>query len=176
MHRKRDKKKGILFWITGLPGSGKTNIARKINNQIKNLYGPTLFVNGDDLRNIFSLKKYDKKSRLAYSKQYCKFAKFITNQNINLVFAIVGMMHEPRNWNRKNIQNYLEIYIKSDIKKIIKKNKKKLYKNKTNNLVGLDIKPQFPKKPDITILNNFDDSINTLSKNLINKIKLKIKI
>ena len=34
MHRKRDKKKGILFWITGLPGSGKTNIARKINNQI----------------------------------------------------------------------------------------------------------------------------------------------
>jgi hypothetical protein len=36
--------------------------------------------------------------------------------------------------------------------------------------VGLDIKPEFPQSPHITIKNNFDKSINTLAKELIKKI------
>ena len=51
-------KKKYLFWITGLPGSGKTTIAKKIHNKIQNRYGPTIEISGDDLRKIFSLKKY----------------------------------------------------------------------------------------------------------------------
>ena len=34
------KKKGILFWITGFPGSGKTAIANKIKSEIIKSYGP----------------------------------------------------------------------------------------------------------------------------------------
>ena len=37
---KKNKNKGILFWITGLSESGKTAIAKK--NQISKIYGPTL--------------------------------------------------------------------------------------------------------------------------------------
>ena len=57
--------------------------------------------------------------------KYCKLAKFITSQNVNVIFAVIGMMEDIRKWNRKNIKNYVEIYIKSDIKKIIKNRKKK---------------------------------------------------
>ena len=59
--KKKNLKKGILFWITGLSGAGKTSIAKAIKSQIIKRYGPTLLVNGDDLRNLFMLKKYDKK-------------------------------------------------------------------------------------------------------------------
>ena len=38
------KSKGILFWITGLPGSGKTTIAKKIYKQIVQKYGLTLLI------------------------------------------------------------------------------------------------------------------------------------
>ena len=62
---KRIKNKGILFWITGLSGSGKTQIAKKILNQISKRYGPTIYVSGDDMRNIFDLKKYTKKARIS---------------------------------------------------------------------------------------------------------------
>ena len=47
------KKKGILFWITGLSGSGKTAIAKKIQKKISHLYGPTIEISGDDFRKIF---------------------------------------------------------------------------------------------------------------------------
>ena len=172
-----NKKKGILFWITGLSGSGKTTIAKKIRKQVSKLYGPTIIVSGDDLRRIFNLNKYDYLSRLNYSRKFCKFANFITNQKINLIFAIVGMMNEPRKWNRKNIDNYLEIYIKSNIKKIISQKKKKIYfifKTKKN-IVGINIKPELPKNYDILIQNNFDKSSSELANELISKIKKKIK-
>ena len=78
-------------------------------------------------------------------------------------------MNKPRAWNRKHIDNYLEIFIDCELKKIIKKNKKKTYK-KNNNIVGVDIKPEFPKKPDILIKNDFKTNTNSLSKILLKKI------
>ena len=134
--KKKNLKKGILFWITGLSGAGKTSIAKAIKSQIIKRYGPTLLVNGDDLRNLFMLKKYDEKSRLANGIMFHKFAKFITNQNINLIFAVVGLFEEIRDLNKKNIDNYIEIYLKAEIKKIKKNKKKKIYfnKKKTNQL------------------------------------------
>ena len=170
--KKKNLKKGILFWITGLSGAGKTSIAKAIKDQIIKRYGPTLLVNGDDLRNLFMLKKYDKKSRLANGIMFHRFAKFITNQNINLIFAVVSLFEEIRNLNRKNIDNYVEIYLKADIKNIKKKRKKKIYfnKNKNKSIVGISIKPEFPKKPDIIIKNDFKKNIDYLSKKLLKKI------
>lgn len=122
---KKNNNKGILFWITGLSGSGKTTIAKKVKKDIIQLYGPTLLVSGDSLRKIFNLNKYSYNDRLSNSKKFCKFAKFVTNQKFNLLFAAVGMMDSMRKWYRNNIDNYVEIYIKADLKKIIKLKKKK---------------------------------------------------
>ena len=117
---KKNKNKGILFWITGLSGSGKTTIAKKIKKDIIQLYGPTMLVSGDNLRKIFNFNKYTYNERVSNSKKFCKFAKFVTNQKINLIFAAVGMMDSMRKWYRNNIDNYIEIYIKADLKKIIR--------------------------------------------------------
>ena len=54
----KNKKKGILFWITGLPGAGKTSIANKIIHTINKEFGHTILFNGDDIRKIFELKDY----------------------------------------------------------------------------------------------------------------------
>ena len=170
------KTKGILFWITGLSGSGKTTLAKSIHKDIIKLYGPTLLISGDDLRRIFNFKGYSFEEREILSKKYCKLTKFITDQNINLIFATVAMMHKPRIWNKKNIKNYVEIFIKSNVKTIIKSKKKRIYQKKIKkNLVGITIKPEYPKKPDIIIVNNFNKSIKNLSKQLLNKINYLIK-
>ena len=39
---KLKKNKGILFWVTGLSGSGKTRIAKKIVGEITKSYGKTI--------------------------------------------------------------------------------------------------------------------------------------
>ena len=126
--KKLRKNKGILFWITGLSGSGKTTIAEKIKNDISNKYGPTVIMSGDDLRKMFDLKKFSRQDRLTYALSYSKFCKCITDNKINIILSTVSMFHKVRKWNRMNISNYVEIYIHSDINKIIKQKNKFFYK------------------------------------------------
>ena len=170
-----DKKKGILFWVTGLSGAGKTSISNKIYNRIKNRYGKTLYINGDEMRKMFDLRSYDNSDRKKGGIKYSKLFKKITDQNINVLFAGMALFDDVRIWNKINIKNYLEIYIKTSLKKIIKKKYTKIYKKKTQ-LVGVDIKPEFPKKPDIIINNNFNKSIEKLSNELIFKINKKVEL
>jgi len=168
---KRNNRKGILFFVTGLSGSGKTSIAKKIKKKITKFYGPTLLVSGDNIRKIVGFYKYTYDERLSLSKKVCKFIKFITNQKINVIFASVGMMHKTRKWYKNSVDNYIEIYIKVDLNKIIKLKKKKIYQNKkSGDIVGIAIKPEFPKKPNIIIRNDFKKSVDDLASNLLKKV------
>ena len=95
-----NKNKGILFWITGLSGSGKTTLGRKIKKDITKIYGPTIMISGDDIRKIFKLKGYEYNERVIILKKYSLFAKYITEQKINIILAVVGMVEKQRKWNR----------------------------------------------------------------------------
>ena len=168
------KNKGILFWITGLSGSGKTTIAEKIKNNISKKYGPTITISGDDLREKLNFNKFSRKHRLSYALSYGKFCKYLTDSNINVIFSTVSLFHKVRKWNRDNINNYVEIYIESNIQELIKRKEKFFYKGNYKNIVGKDLKAEFPKSPDIIIKNNLTNSLNKLSKELLIKIKNKI--
>ena len=167
---KLNKNKGIVFWVTGLSGCGKTTIAEKIGKIISNKHGPTLTISGDELRRLFNYKKFSKKDRLAYALSYGKFCKCISNKNINVILSTVSLFHKVRKWNRSNINNYVEIYIQSNINKVIEQKNKFFYKGNYRNIIGKDIKPEFPKSPHIIIKNNFDKSISVLTKELMKKI------
>ena len=70
----------------------------------------------------------------------------------------------------------MEIYIQSDINKIIKQKNKFFYKKNYKNIIGKDIKPEFPQSPHIIVKNNFDKPIKVLTKYLIKKINKIIKL
>ena len=168
---KLNKKKGIVFWITGLSGSGKTKIGHKIKNDIIKKYGPTILFSGDDIRNIFDFKKYSPQDRLKIVSQYCKLSHNLSNQKINVIFCVVGLMHAIYKWNKKNIENYIEIFVKSSINKVKKSSNKKIYRKKyIHQVVGLDIKPEYPNNPHIIINNDFSKPIKKLSEDLLLKI------
>lgn len=165
-----NKKKGILFFITGLSGSGKSTIGKNIKKKIIEKYGPTFLIHGDDFRKIYNFKKYKKEERYNFGCQNTLLIKKILNQKINVIYTAVSLSHKSQEFKRKNIDNYVEIYIKSSLKKIIKFKKKKIYHNKTMNIIGIDIKPEFPKKPDVIICNDLKTSIKEISKKVLTKI------
>lgn len=170
MKRKFSKGKGILFWITGFSGSGKSEISYKIKKKIENNFGKTIIISGDNFRKSFNLKNYDKFSRIELGKQYINFLKIILDQNINVIFSVVGLYNDIRNFGRKKIRNYVEIFIDTDIKKIKKNSKKIHYRKKQKNILGLDLKPEIPKKPDIKVKNDFKNSTSKISEKIIKKI------
>ena len=169
------KKKGFTIFITGLPGSGKTSIARVIKNKLFYIGISALEISGDEIRKIFNLNGYDIASRKSYIKSYGLFCKTLNDKGVNVIISVVGLFNFIRKWNRKNIKNYIEIYIESDIKKNIKFARKKLYKKKQN-LWGKHLKPQFPKNFDIKIRNYYETNINNLVKKIQPKLFKLIKL
>ena len=81
------------------------------------------------------------------------------------------MYNRARKWNRLNIDNYVEIYIEADLKKIIYLKKKPIYLTNKKNIVGLDIKAELPKNPHIKIVNPLNKPLDNLAKELLLKIK-----
>lgn len=49
-------------------------------------------------------------------------------------------------------------------------NKKKLYFKKNSPIVGIQIKPEFPKKPNFIVKNDFTKTIKEISQSLLKKI------
>ena len=170
MKKKINKKKGILFFITGLSGSGKSTLGKLILNYIKKKYGITILIHGDDFRRIYKNKSYSKDQRYRFGCQNTLLIKKILDQGVNVIYTAVSLSHKSQKFKRKKIENYIEIFLISPLNKILKFKKKKIYLNKTKNIVGIDIRAEYPKKPDIKIYNNFNKPMIEVSKNLEKKI------
>lgn len=171
-----DKNSGILFFITGLSGSGKTTISKKIKKKIEILYGPTLNLSGEKIRKAFKFHGYSKKDRIQLGKKNINFINLILKQKINVIYDAIALSKILRDTKRKKIKNYVEIFIRTNVKKIIKFNKKKkIYKKIRKNIVGLDISAEFPTNPDIIINNNLQRSFDDICNELFTKIKKIIK-
>jgi adenylylsulfate kinase len=171
-----DKRYGIVFWITGISGSGKSTISKGIIKFIKKKFGPTIILSGDNLRTIFDLDKYDRNYRMQIGRQYTKLLRLIIANKINVLFSVVGLFHKLHKYNRLQLKNYIEILIDANFKTTMLRKQKIFYKRKIKNVWGKDIKPEYPNKPHIVIKNNFQKSKKFLYKELIKKINhLKIK-
>ena len=172
-----NKKFGILFRISGLPGSGKTEVAKLIHPKINSIFGPTVMWSGDDLRKIFKNNSYKLKDRNKFGLQNIGLIKLINSQKINVIFATVGLSSEIRKIFKKEIPNYIEITIKSKISDLKKRKDRKFYNNNSKNVWGKDIKIEYPKKSDVIIVNDFKKNLNYMGnfilKNLTKLKKLK---
>jgi len=167
---KINKNKGILFRISGLPGSGKTRIAKKLLSPIKKKYGPTVMWSGDDLRRILNNREYAPEKRFHFGKKNINLIKFFNNQKMNVIFATVGLDKKIRSYIKKNITNYIEIFIKTNLKQLKKKKIRKFYNDKSKNVYGKDLRPDYPKKPHIKINNDFKKSLDQIKLDILRKL------
>ena len=143
--------------ITGLPGSGKTTIAKKLRNRLRKINGSTIIINGDDIRMIFQLSNYSKEGRKQLDIPYMKMASFIQKQNINVILCSVSISDSVRK-KYKNNSNFVSIHIIAN-KKSREKFKENIYSRKKN-IPGRDQILEEPKLVDLYIRNNEKMDIN----------------
>lgn len=153
------KQPGIVFWLTGLSGSGKTTIGTELTNHLKAQGKPVVFLDGDQLREITgNTLGHDREQRLAASLLYARLCNLLANQNVNVVCATISLFHETQQWNRDHIKNYMEIFVDVPLAEVIKRDAKQIYSRAQQglikNVVGIDIEPEYPQNPDIVIKNH----------------------
>ena len=169
--------KGTLYWITGLPGAGKTTLGKMLYKVLEKKSPNIVFYDGDMLRVILAEEEnYSLEERRKLSQKYSRFCKSICDQNISIIFATVSMFEDVRDWNRKYIENYIEIYIDVPDKILQQRDQKNLYSDsmegRRSDLIGVDQKAQFPRNPDIHLINDRPDSLQKLFDTLMTDLKL----
>jgi adenylylsulfate kinase len=87
-------------------------------------------------------------------------SRFLSDQNIHVIAAVLSIFPEWQAWNRENITDYSEIYIKASLDVLEKRDVNNLYYQAKNglikNVVGVDIPFPEPAHPDLIIDNNME--------------------
>lgn len=152
--------KGILYWITGLSGAGKTTIGNRLYYRIKSEYNNTIILDGDILKKIAGNDLgYSREERLERAYRYSALCKLLTDQGVNVIICTIAMFDEIRDWNRKNIENYVEIFLEVSLEVLKRRNRKGLYTQTGANIAGINVEVEYPKNPDIVINNDGSQSL-----------------
>ncbi len=143
------------FWITGLSASGKTTLSTLLVEYLRKNKIEVVHFDGDDLREVFSDYGNSKTDRLKRAKKFSKLCKLIIDQGFSVVIGIIGLSHELQEWNRKNIDNYIEIFLDIPLTELEKRDPKGIYRDaregKIKNVAGFDLKVEFPRNPDVVL-------------------------
>ena len=168
------KKKPKCIKIFGLSGAGKSTLSKLIFKKVENKIGKTVLLDGNEIREFISSvgKNYgfSKYERTKSSKPVLHLINLFLGQNINVIYNNVCLNKKAYDLWKSGIKNLIYVYVKSDVKKIIKFGKKKNVYNLKKNVVGLHIKPDIPKNPNIIIENNFNKSLKKISEELFKKL------
>ena len=167
---------GVLYWITGLSGAGKTTIGNRLYYELKKKQDNVVILDGDILKNIFSNSpQYGFKARKERAVQYAKLCKSLTDQGLVVICCTIAMFSDVRKWNRENNRGYVEIFVNTPIEVLIKRDQKGIYsgysEGKLKDIAGEDVRVEFPQNPDIEIVN---DDKNDLEKCVQDILELNI--
>lgn len=147
-------KKGTVYFFTGLSGAGKTTIGGLFYQRLKATKPNVVLLDGDEIRVAFGEDVgYTQSERLRWAGRIFRVCKLLSDQGVDVVVCSIAMHESIRRWNRENIPNYKEIYIKVNRDTLLQRNQKGLY-TAGKNVVGVDLPFDEPKSPDLVVSND----------------------
>lgn len=157
----------MVVWIIGLSGSGKSTLANEVVARANKLNNNTILLDGDFVREMFGNDLgYSMADREKNALRICQLGKFLSEQGINVVTAILSLFPENRDWNRSNLENYYEVFIDCPLDHLRKRDSKGLYskfeRGEITDVAGMDIHFEKPKLSDL-IIDNIDSKEAFLS-------------
>lgn len=153
---------GRVYWITGLPNSGKTTIGTALYYDLKKKMDNVVILDGDLMKQIASGSEnagYELHDRLIRSKRYSLIAKLLADQGQWVIVCTIAMFDEIREWNRENINGYIEVFLNPSESVLKSRDKKGIFKAEY-------FKMELPKAPDITISDEENISIRDVVKKI----------
>lgn len=152
-----------VFWLTGLSGAGKTTVGDLLYQHLKKSLPNVVLLDGDMLRTVFGDDLgYSRADRMKSAMRNARLCALLQSQNIHVVCCTISMFHSVRSWNRKNIPNYKEIYLKVSPQTLYARDQKSLYsgfrKGQQSDIAGMDVSIEEPENPDLLLCNEGGNS------------------
>ncbi len=147
-------RKGLLIWITGLSGVGKSTVGRSVADALRNQGVPTIFLDGDLVRHLLgNTHGHGIADRKATAGIYVRLCHELVQQGITVVFATISLFHDVHDANRSGLgDSYVEVLLTASEVTLKARNPQSIYTSATD-VMGVHQLPQYPTAPDLVLPN-----------------------
>ena len=94
----------------------------------------------------------------------------LSENNVITLVSNIAPYYEIRDFIRKKLKYYYQIYVKADVARCKKNDIKKIYEHNKQNIIGLDDVYEEPRNPDL-IINTDNESIEESYNKIIHFLK-----
>ena len=155
-----EQHRGLVIWIAGLAGSGKSTIGRILVERIREEGVPVVYLDGDEFRDLLGHYGYDKAGRIDIAKKRIEFAHFLRMQGIVTVVPTISLFDEVFDTLKQRLPHLFTVFLDVSLDTLCSRDQKQLYsralQKQLSNVVGVDIMPDSPNF-DFTICNDKGD-------------------
>jgi len=158
----------FIIWMTGLPCSGKTTIAKKLPEHIPNL----AILDGDEMRELLSPNEdFSRSGIINHNKKVANIAKLLLEHDVSVCVSKISPFIENRDDARQILKdhNFLEVYVKCSIDSCEKRDVRGMYKKarsgKMSNFIGIHVTYEPPINPELVVdteNSTIDDSVQKI--------------
>ncbi|MBI5055009.1 MAG: adenylyl-sulfate kinase [Nitrospirae bacterium] len=178
----RRKLKGhasVVIWLTGLPASGKTSIARELEKRLHEMGAHTYVLDGDNMRHGLNRDLgFSKEDRQENIRRIAEVAKLFVDAGIITICAFVSPFKEDRETARSLVEanEFIEVFVNCPVSVCIERDPKSLYKKalsgQIKSFTGVNDPYEVPDCPDIVVETNrltLSETVDTIVKHLNDK-------
>ena len=147
---------GFTIWFTGLSGAGKSTLAEVIERRLKEQGRNVEILDGDIVRTHLSKGLgFSREDRDTNIKRIAFVCSLLTRNGVVCISAAIAPYREAREWARREIGDFVEVYLKCPIEVCRQRDVKGLYKlvdeGKIKNFTGVDDPYEEPENPELVI-------------------------
>jgi adenylyl-sulfate kinase len=120
---------GVTVWFTGLSGAGKSTLATLLKERLQGMGRRVELLDGDEVRkNLSSGLGFSKADRDANIRRIAFVAKLLTRNGVIAITAAISPYREIRDEARREIGNFVEVFVDCPLEVCEQRDVKGLYK------------------------------------------------
>ena len=148
--------KGFTLWFTGLSGAGKSELSQRVAKELRQREVNVEILDGDEVRtNLSKGLGFSKEDRDTNIKRIGYVCKLLSRNGTVAISAAISPYKEIRDFNRAQIDNFIEVYVQCSIEELTRRDVKGLYKKalagEIKNFTGISDPYEPPENPEITV-------------------------
>ena len=151
-----DKPLRMTLWLTGLPCSGKTTLAKKIKEELSNRSYRAVHLDGDDVRGALNedlgFSPEDRKENL---RRVAHVARLFNQNGHFVVASFISPTDELRRMVKQIIGDFKLVYLRCGLEACEARDVKGMYRrarlNEIPAFTGISAPFEEPRNPDLTV-------------------------
>ncbi len=167
--------RGFVVWFTGLSGAGKSTLTCRLESVLRERGLKVEVLDGDIVRtNLSKGLGFSKEDRDTNIRRIGFVCKLLARNGVVTIAAAISPYREVRNEVRREIGNFIEVYVKCPIDVLTERDVKGLYakalRGEITNFTGISDPYEEPLNPEV-ILETDEESEEESLGSLVNKLE-----